>query len=180
MESLTGKFLLAQPVLVDPNFAKSVVLIVRHDMEGAFGLVVNRPLTVNIADALGDTVESAKDNDAPIYSGGPCQGPVFALHTNPTLGGEEPIPGVYLTTERDGIDLLLSSAADPIKLFASYSGWSQGQIESELAEGSWVIVEGSADEAFSIDPHLWARLHTRLSLSRFVDPNRIPDDPSVN
>lgn len=180
VESLTGKFLLAQPVLVDPNFAKSVVLIVRHDQEGAFGLVINKPLTVNIEQALGDTVESAQGNDAPVYSGGPCQGPVFAMHADPTIGGEEPIAGVYLTTERDAINLLLFSNAEPVKLFASYSGWSPGQIESELAEGSWSIVQGDAGEAFSVDPHLWSRLHTRISLSRYVDPEHIPDDPTVN
>ncbi len=180
MESLTGKFLLAAPALLDPNFARAVVLIVRHDEDGAFGFVVNRPLQVDIAAALGDTIEAAKESDAPVYSGGPCQGPVFIVHTDPTVGGEEPIGGVYVTTDRDAIAQLLSAQSEPMKLFASYSGWTSGQIENELSEGSWHVLAAMTDEVFSVDTHLWSRLHTRANLSKYVDPDRIPDDPTVN
>jgi putative transcriptional regulator len=178
--SLAGKFLLAAPPLVDPNFARTVVLIVRHDEEGAFGLIINRPMKVDVGTALGDTLEAARESTLPLYAGGPCQGPVFVLHTDPTVGGEEPVSGVYVTTEPDAIETLLQTRADPFKLITSYSGWSGGQVENELTEGSWLVLDATEPDVFSADPNLWTRLHTRASLSKFVDPDRIPDDPSVN
>lgn len=180
MKSLTGKFLLAAPPLVDPNFVRTVVLIVRHDEDGAFGLVVNRPTPLDIATALGDTLEAAHDIALPVYFGGPCPGPAFVLHTDPTIGGEEPLEGVFVTTDREAIETLLRNRSEPFKLFASYSGWSKGQVEGELAEGSWLVLDATNDDIFTSDPHLWTRLHTRANLSRFVKPDRIPDDPLVN
>ena len=180
VESLAGKFLLAAPPLVDPNFVRTVVLIIRHDDDGAFGLVINRPMQVDVGAALGDAMEAARESTRPVYSGGPCQGPVFVLHADPTVGGEEPLSGVYVTTEPEAIETLLQTRADPFKLFASYSGWSKGQVESELSEGSWLVIDAADAEIFSTDPNLWSRLHTKANLSRFVDPQRIPDDPSVN
>lgn len=181
MESLAGKFLIAGPTLLDPNFVRSVVLIVRHDDEGAFGLVVNRPIpNVTIGAALGETMPTAAENGEPIYAGGPCQGVAFILHTDPTIGGEEASDGVYATTDREAIESLLQNQIEPFKLFASYSGWGAGQLESELTEGSWVVCPSSQPEIFSIDPHLWSRLHARAQLSKFVPIERIPDDPHVN
>jgi putative transcriptional regulator len=180
VSSLAGKFLLAAPPLVDPNFVRTVVLIIRHDDDGAFGLVVNRPMQVDVGAALGEAMEAARESTLPVYSGGPCQGPVFVLHTDPTIGGEEPLGGVYVTTEPEAIETLLRTQADPFKLFASYSGWGKGQVESELSEGSWQVLEASESEVFSTDGQLWSRLHTKANLSKYVDPDRIPDDPSVN
>jgi putative transcriptional regulator len=180
VDKLAGKFLLASAALGDPNFARSVVLIIRHDAEGAFGLVINKPLSVSVREALGESIPAARSCEAPVYSGGPCQGPVFVLHADPSIGGEEPLASLYVTTDREAIEQLLHDAADPIKLFASYSGWGAGQLENELGESSWLVVDADADEVFSVDPHLWSRLSTRANLSKFVDPQRIPDDPSVN
>ncbi len=180
MESFAGKFLVAAPPLLDPNFVRSVVLLIRHDKDGAFGLVINKPMPVTVSAALGDAIESAKSVEAPVYTGGPCQGPVFVLHVDPTVGGDEPIGGVYVTTDREAIEQLLGAAAEPLKLFASYSGWGAGQLENELNEGSWTVLDAAADEVFSVDAHLWPRLRTRVNLSKYVDTNRIPDDPTVN
>jgi putative transcriptional regulator len=180
VESLIGKFLLAGHKLLDPNFARTVVLIVRHDEQGAFGLVINRPMNLTIGKAIGPIIESASNVEEPVYFGGPCEGPVFVLPTDAGIGGDEPLSGVFTTTDRDAIETLLAGAAEPLKLFASYSGWGAAQLEGELAEGSWVVCDAKIDEVFSIDEHLWSRLHTRAHLSRYVDPDRIPDDPSVN
>lgn len=180
VQSLAGKFLLAAPPLVDPNFVRTVVLIVRHDEDGAFGLVINRPMQVDVGTALGEAMEAARESTRPVYSGGPCQGPVFVLHTDPTIGGEEPVSGVYVTTEPEAIESLLQTRADPFKLFASHSGWGTGQVERELSEGSWLVLDATDDDVFSTDTQLWTRLHTRANLSKFIDPDRIPDDPNVN
>jgi len=180
MSSLTGQFLIASHKLLDANFAKSVVLIVRHDDDGAFGLIVNRPMPVTVAKALETIIDGAGQADMPIYAGGPCEGPVFVAHANAGLGGESAVPGVFITTDSDAIQTLLIASPDDIKFFASYSGWSPGQIEGELAEGHWLMFPAAAAEVFSIADHLWQRLMTRVNLSKYIDPSKIPDDPSVN
>lgn len=179
-QSLTGKFLLASNSLLDPNFLRTVVLVVRHDEDGAFGLVVNRPMTVTVAAALAPLIEEANHIDAPVYFGGPCQGPVFVLHTDVGIGGESPLEGVYVTTDREAIEALLVAGSEPIKFFASYSGWSKGQLESELAENSWLVCDAGIGEIFAVGDNLWSRLHTQINLSKYVRPELIPDDPTVN
>ncbi|MBC7783753.1 MAG: YqgE/AlgH family protein [Burkholderiales bacterium] len=180
MESLVGKFLLAGPALLDPNFVRTVVLVIRHDDDGAFGLVINRPTKISIADAMGAEMDAAATVGDPIYFGGPCQGPVFILHTESSVGGDEAVPGVFTTTDREAIESLLQTQSEPLKIFASYSGWGAGQLENELEEGGWLICEASLEEVFAVDPNHWSRLFTRINISRFVSPDRIPDDPSVN
>lgn len=180
MKSLTGKFLLASKDLLDPNFARTAVLIVRHDEEGGFGLIVNRPTPVTVGKALGDAIDAAEASNHAIYSGGPCEGPVFVAHADPAIGGESPLPDVYITTDREAIETLLMANATPLKVFATYSGWSPSQLESELEEGSWAVCDASAAQVFTEDKNLWTHLFSRIHLSKYLPPDRIPDDPSVN
>ncbi len=180
MKSLIGKFLLASQTLEDPNFARAVVLIIRHDDDGAFGLIINRPMRVSVGEAIGSSIESAIDYKELIHFGGPCQGPVFVLHKDYPTGGDEPIEGVYITTDRDAIEQLIQKESNPIKLFASYSGWSSGQLETEIADGSWLICEAVTGDIFDADNTTWQRLFTRTNLEKFIDPGKIPEDPSAN
>lgn len=180
MDNLVGKFLLATPALQDPNFVQSVVLIVRHDEEGAFGLVVNRTMPLTVKKALGSVIDAAMLVEDPVYFGGPCQGPVFVLHGDGAIGGERIAAGVYFSAEREIIEALLENLIDPAKYFGSYSGWGPSQLEHEIEIGSWTLCEASRDEIFSVDTNLWSRLHTRAGLSKYVDPDKIPEDPSVN
>lgn len=179
-QSLTGKFLLASNALLDPNFLRTVVLIVRHDDEGAFGLVVNRPMSITVGTALSPVIEEANSVEDPVYFGGPCQGPVFVMHGDSAIGGESPVEGVYVTTDREAIEALLASGSEPIKFFASYSGWTKGQLESELGENSWLVCDAGIGEIFAVGDNLWSRLHTQVNLSKYVNPDLIPDDPTVN
>jgi putative transcriptional regulator len=180
MTSLTGKFLLASKELLDPNFARSAVLIVRHDDEGAFGLIVNRPTPVSVGKALGESIDAALTNTRAIYAGGPCEGPVFVAHADEAIGGESPLPNLFITTDRDAIETLLMANANPLKVFATYSGWSPNQLESELQEGSWLVCDASAAQVFADDQNLWSTLFSRVHLSKYLPPDRIPDDPTVN
>ena len=180
MKSLAGRFLLASKSLLDPNFAQTAVLIVRHDGDGAFGLIVNRPMPVTVGAALGDTIDAAINVDAAIFSGGPCEGPVFVAHSDSAIGGDSPLNDVYITTDREGIEALLIAQSGPIKVFGTHSGWSPSQLETELAEGSWVVCDATASQVFSTDPNLWSTLFSRALVSRYIPPDRIPDDPSVN
>src|SRR5687767_11333969 len=86
MKSRQGQLLIASSRLRDPNFFKSVVLIVKDSDEGALGVILNRPLEITVADACGEQVPAASEVDEPIHQGGPCEGPLTVLHGNPAAG----------------------------------------------------------------------------------------------
>jgi len=81
MKSLQGHLLIASPTLLDPNFRKSVVLLVQHNEEGAMGLVLNRPTETKLCEAWTQVAETDCASDASLNLGGPCEGPLMALHT---------------------------------------------------------------------------------------------------
>ncbi|HZP01457.1 MAG TPA: YqgE/AlgH family protein [Terriglobia bacterium] len=166
MPSLAGSFLIARPVLKDPNFQHAVVLLLQHDEDGAFGLVINRPQTV-------------EGIPYPVFFGGPCkiQG-LLMLHGHETWKdtqeeqSREVCPGVYL-----GDPTSFEKVADPepgeelrFRMFSGYSGWGPSQLERELAEGSWAVVPATSQVIFDMpSEHVWQHL---------VPPS-IPQ-PSVN
>ena len=169
MSSLAGSFLVARTVLADPNFNQTVVLLLEHGLEGAFGLVINRP------------AELEGDNQLPfpVYSGGPCQAQgLLMLHGQSDWAEKkkkkvEPIaPGIYIG---DASTLKKATNADPIddfrfRVFVGYSGWGPGQLEKELQGGAWTIVPADGESLFDIPvEELWKRLV----------PPRIPQ-PSLN
>src|SRR5262249_8934397 len=139
-----GSFLIAKPTLRDPNFYQTVVLLVQHDAEGAFGLVVNRPLP------------APKDQDLPfpLFSGGPCEAQgLFMVHGKEDWageGGEEPAneiaPGIYLGDSELAAKLkdLGKASLKRVRLFAGYAGWGAGQLERELTEGAWSVTPADA------------------------------------
>ena len=158
MPPLAGSFLVARPVLNDPNFSQTVVLLLKHGAEGAFGLVVNRP--------AGD-----QDLPFPVFTGGPCPAPgLIMLHGHrdwlDTPDGDEPqgevAPGVFLgDAECVGRVAEDESGEGPrrFRMFAGYSGWGPDQLERELASGAWFIAQASAELLFDTPPEqLWDRL----------------------
>jgi putative transcriptional regulator len=179
MKSRRGQLLIASPRLRDPNFFKSVVLIVKDEDEGALGVILNRPLEITVADACGEQVIAAQDVDEPIHQGGPCDGPLTVLHGNPAAGGEEVLDGVRFSMDKEDIEWLMANNSGPIKYFAGYSGWGEGQLQAEIDEGAWQLVPASADHVFDM-PAAWSKLSTWLSLGKQIAIERIPDDPSVN
>ena len=180
MESRRGQLLIASPRLRDPNFFKTVVLIVKDDEEdGTLGVILNRPLAVSVSDAVAEQVDAATGIEEPIHQGGPCEGPLVALHTNLAAGGDEVVQGVRFSMEREAIEWLMENNEGPIKYFAGYSGWGKGQLDAELEEGAWQLTPASHEHVFE-NRGDWSKLITWLAMGRRVDIGRIPDDPSVN
>ncbi len=180
MESRRGQLLVSSPRLSDPNFHKTVVLIVKDDEEdGTLGVILNRPLEVRLADALGEQVEAADDVDEPLHQGGPCEGPLSVLHDNPAGGGDEVCEGVRFSMDKEEIQWLMANHHGPIQYFAGYSGWGQGQLQSEIDEGAWLLTPASAAHVFEHHGD-WNKINIWLALGRKIDIGRIPDDPSVN
>jgi putative transcriptional regulator len=179
MKSRRGQLLIASQRLRDPNFFKSVVLLVKDDDDGALGVIINRPMEISVADACGEQVVAAEEITEPIHQGGPCEGPLSVLHANPAAGGEEVIDGVRFSMDKEDIEWLMANNKGPIKYFAGYSGWGAGQLQNEIDEGAWVIVRASAEHVFE-KAGGWSKLNTWIALGKQIDIGKIPDDPSVN
>jgi len=193
MSSLQGKLLLAAPVMEDPNFARSVVLVISHNDDGAMGLILNRPTGATVREAIEESGDVSCQTDAGLFRGGPCDGPLMVLHSEVDLAQETvisgppgaPGTGVYFTVESELVRDLLTSPETTARYFHGYAGWSPGQLDAELDAGGWLIVEASSKNVFDPDmgSQAWtARLNerTREELKGQINPNLIPPDPSVN
>lgn len=181
MKTRRGQLLVASPRLRDPNFAKSVVLLVQDDKDGALGLILNRPLNTTVKEALAPVLGESVQVDAPLHLGGPCEGPLMVLHAREDDNGpSQVLPGVSFTTDREEIERLMDEPGPPLKFFAGYSGWGADQLNAEIDEGAWLLMPASAEHVFHQRLDLWSRLMAEITLGRWIDPKRIPDDPSVN
>ncbi len=180
MESLRGHYLVASARLADPNFAQSVILLVQHDESGAMGLVVNRPLDLTIKQICREALEIPCQVEGRIYHGGPCPGPLMVVHRRAASADMEVREKLYFTTERSKIERLVEDAGLVGRFFIGYAGWGAGQLEKEIEEGSWLNAAPKLDQIFSKHDAEWSRLMTELTMGRWIDPSRIPDDPSVN
>ena len=183
MKSLRGQLLIASPDLPDSNFCRSVVLIIDHDSEGAFGLILNRTTKRNFADFWDSEDESL--HKIAVAVGGPVPGPILVLHT--TIDDErsdEIISGVCLTKVDDDYSEYFSSVVSPYRVFVGYAGWGSGQLESELETGSWLTLPATADDVFGIEEgEIWNVLANRaqsLQTKRVLRVKNFGDDPSLN
>lgn len=183
MKSLQGHLLIAAPHLNDPNFFKSVVLLVQHNEQGALGVVLNRPIDTTIEDVWPQVSQAACNAEGHLYQGGPCPGPLMVVHTDATVSQLEVCRGVFFSTDKASIEQLVSQTAGPLKFFVNYAGWSAGQLEEEIARGGWLSTPADLSEIFRGDDELWPsvlRLVNRRTRLAGVDPKLIPDDPSMN
>ena len=184
MNSLQGHLLIASPNLRDPNFFKSVVLLVQHNEQGALGVILNRPLETTIQDAWPEVSVLPCNAEGALHQGGPCPGPLMVIHTDPTVSQMEVCGGVYFNTDKDSIEHLVTQCAGPLRFFVNYAGWGPGQLEGEIEAGGWVATPAARDQIFRDgDDDLWPaalRLASRRQRLAGIDPKLIPDDPAVN
>jgi putative transcriptional regulator len=176
--NLTHHFLIAMPGLEDAAFAKTVVYLCEHSARGALGLVINKPTDINLQN-LFDKVDLPLGRDdlarTPVLQGGPVQTERgFVLHEAVHAEGAEPNESVYastmtipggleMTTSKDVLEAI-ATGAGPRKLLVTlgYSAWGEGQLESELAENSWLTV--GADASVIFDTPIEERYDKALSL----------------
>ena len=178
-DSLQGKLLVSSPSLHDPNFRKTVVLIAHHDEDGAMGLVLSRPSEVPGA-AAAPALDGFPGAEAPVFIGGPVEPMalmVLAEFDDPD-DAAAPIFGHlgFMPADAEPRELSIQR----LRIFAGYSGWGSGQLEAELAEPAWLIVDAETDDAFADDPEeLW-----RSVLRRHGGPltlmERMPFYPGLN
>ena len=158
-ESLKGRLLVSQPTLKDPNFDRTVVLVLEHGEDGAIGLVLNRPSEVGLAETLPQWVSYAAEPPV-IFAGGPVVEEGTAICLARARGGEADgwklIAGDIGTLDVNRSPQEISVKVDEIRLFAGYSGWARGQLEMEISMGGWFVVNARPVDAFTADPDgLW-------------------------
>src|SRR5262245_45826487 len=135
MKSLQGHFLIASPHLADTNFYKGVVLMIKHDEEGAFGLILNRPTQNTVSDVWKMVGEEDVNCAERIFLGGPVSGPLVALHRLESAAEAEVMRGIFFSAHKDKLQKLVQQTAKPYRFFTGYAGWAGGQLEDELLAG---------------------------------------------
>ena len=196
MSELKGRLLVATPNLGDPNFERTVVLVLEHGDEGALGVVLNRPSELDLAEPLPEWARAAAHPPV-VFIGGPvAPSAAVCLARLGRHGGAEgwqPLLGPPVLdappSETGGLVGTLDLDSDPdeaiprideIRVFAGYAGWGPGQLESEIAEGGWFVVDADPADALSPAPErLWTAVlrRQRGTLALFA---AYPPDPTLN
>ena len=173
MSSLAGNLLVSTPRLVDPNFWRTVILMLHHDETGGVGLVLNRPTFERVSDHLETWSGAVAEGDVVFY-GGPVEPDMGIALTTNSQGEPASVPGVFLA----------DMTADPpatgeTRIYSGYSGWGSKQLETEVAEGSWYVVPASPDDPFADPDMQWKRV-LRRQRGHLSLVSTFPSDVSLN
>ena len=185
---LSASLLVAMPQLQDPNFVRAVMMIVQHDEQGTFGLVLNRPVDMSASELCdGLDMSWGGDPEAALHWGGPVQ-----PHTGWMLFAATDVASESVESEDEATDLghgirfagslnvLREIAEDPpgdLRLFLGYAGWGPGQLEAEMAEGVWLTAPATREAIFDVDPDaMWNYVVRSLG----IDPATLILTPGVH
>ena len=156
VELAAPAFLLAVPQLGDPNFNRSVVLLLEHTDEGSMGLVLNRPTTLDVDEfCRSQDMEFQGDGSALVYQGGPVQTDrAFILHESGHQGPEtEDInDALKFSYSLESMRALVASPPARLRFYLGYAGWGPEQLAEEVAAGAWLIAQPTAELIFEADP----------------------------
>lgn len=182
IEPAPGVLLIADPFLKDPNFLRTVVFLCEHKDEGSFGFVLNR----QYENTLDELIPDLEGHKIPVYYGGPVQlDSLHFLHQYPDLipGGQEVIKGVYWGGDFEAlVNLIKSNEFDKnkIRFYIGYSGWSEGQLDGEMKEKTWLTVKASRKLVFHKDyQEIWKDSLKHLGGDYEIMVN-FPIDPQLN
>jgi len=184
MESLTGRLLVATPALKDPNFERTVVLLVAHEEGGALGVVLNRATEVPVSDVLEGWGALAGEPEV-VFEGGPVQ-PEAAICLARTrqgaarLNGFNQVSGAVGTIDLSGDPDKVRDSLVAVRVFAGYAGWAPGQLEGEISGGSWFVFDALPGDAFVPRPDdLWSMVLRRQG-GLMAAVAIFPADPTAN
>lgn len=171
------------PQLQDPNFSQTTTLLAEYTAEGALGIVLNRPLELNLYEIMPQEESLKEGKPIPVYCGGPVQGDRgWLIHEEQALEKEslEIEPGLYLTSSAEALKKLLKDRAllnaPRFRFFLGYAGWGPAQLESEIASASWVTAPIQRDLIFDPNPlTLWKRSLSSIG----IDPIRLAATPQT-
>jgi putative transcriptional regulator len=183
-EPIPGRLLVANPLLPDANFDRTVVLVLARDPAGVLGVVLNRPGGAPVADILPQWAPAATDPGV-VFEGGPvCPDLVVCVVRTPAPAGPErgwsPVTAELATVDLDLDPAAVVGRVASLRVFAGYAGWGPGQLEAELEAGAWWVLEGRPSDVASPDPdNLWSSVLRRQGGSLQL-VSSYPDDPSAN
>jgi putative transcriptional regulator len=186
----SGRLLVATPVLGDPNFRRTVVLIVEHEVEqGTLGVVLNRPTQIDVGQVL-EPWRDLATSPSVVFSGGPVA-PDSALALALVPGTDEPLGwhpldgGAPAMARLGLVDLdappgLLGPAIDRLRVYAGYAGWGAGQLQAEIDDGAWYVLAATPADPFDANPaRLWQSVLRRQG-GELAYVSTYPDDPTQN
>jgi putative transcriptional regulator len=188
-EDLSGRLLVATPLLGDPNFRRAVVLVVEDEPgEGTLGVVLNRPTEVPVDQVL-ESWTDLVTGPSVVFRGGPVA-PNSALALAIVPGDAEPVgwralDGAAVMSRVGLIDLdvppeLIADGIASLRVFAGYAGWAPGQLQAEIEEGAWYVLSGEPADPFAAEPEaLWKAVLRRQGGNLAMVAN-YPDDPTLN
>ncbi len=177
-----GRLLISEPFMQDPYFKRSVVLLTEHSDSGSFGLILNKPIPMYLHEAI----ENAPSFDSRLSLGGPVQ--KETLHYLHKIGNLIPnsteiMDGVFWGGDFETIkELMTAERIKPgdIRLFVGYSGWAEGQLESELNTKSWIIGRAKTELLFTDKPdQLWNQVLQNMG-NPYSYMTNLPEDPRLN
>ena len=169
-QQLTGQLLVAQPDLKDPNFERAVIYLVEHDDGGAFGLVVNQFVARLPLKVLADHLDMEDTGDTPLtfHYGGPVSpGALFVLHSDDVMldSSLSLQHGLALSGNADILQQIAEDQGpDSFRIVFGYAGWGPGQVEAEIAAGTWEVIDYDPDLVFGDDLESWEEAIDRRPL----------------
>jgi putative transcriptional regulator len=186
--TMIGRLLVATPQLADPNFTRTVVLIVQHHEEGAVGVVLNRPTQLTVDEVLPRWASLASDPSV-LFRGGPVSPEGAICLGRLQEAGDAPegwrqldaagLEGLGLI-DLDVPPVMLASSLGRLRVFAGYAGWTTGQLEQEITEGAWYLLPADPADPFEADPHvLWGQVLRRQG-GQLAMLATLPQDPTLN
>lgn len=178
----TGKLLIAEPFMGDPNFERSVVLLCEHNEEGSFGLVLNQQTEITLKEIWEDT----SFPDMPLYLGGPVE--KNTLHFIHSLGELIPesilvAPNLYWGGDYEQVRSLLNIGKiqeNDIRFFIGYSGWGAGQLDHEMKRNAWMISETDGDFILKTPVKEFWRSVLKKMGGKYKAISNYPTDPRLN
>ncbi len=158
LQSLTGRLVVATAFLLDPNFHLTAALILEHGEHGALGVVLNRPSEMAVEQVLPPWSEAVSEPRV-VFLGGPVQqSTVIAVGRRrvPVPSAWQPVRGSLGVVDLDADPMVVAPDLDGLRVFAGYAGWGSGQLEAEIAEGAWFVIDAAPDDPFCLKPDdLW-------------------------
>ncbi|XZQ05366.1 YqgE/AlgH family protein [Pedobacter sp. MW01-1-1] len=179
----TGRLLISEPFMTDPNFKRSVILLTQHDADGSFGYILNQAGNLLLKDVMRDLWEA---NNL-LYFGGPvATDTLHFIHRryDLMLSGEPVGNGIYWGGDFETLKMLVNTNAieeEEVKFFMGYSGWEKGQLKKEIDENAWMISDVSHPDILftNDDEQLWRDVIINLG-TKYAHISNFPKDPYLN
>lgn len=181
---MKGRLLLATPLLVDPHFDRTVIYVLDHHDDGAVGVVINRPGDEALDEPLDRWID-LQSAPSSVFEGGPVEeNALIALAMTKQLDVDDesltPIIGEIASADLTADPAIVAAAVHEVRVFRGYAGWGPGQLDVEIDEGAWLVLDAQTADVFSSTPEELWRDVLRRQPGRLAWLANAPDDLSSN